>query len=383
MKAQLKQLRNWGAVIACGFSIFLSGCTSSEHEQIISIGKCAKAANYLEDSSLRAATEYRAKIALKDVPANPRYAMEVAQEIRDEAEPYGSSTSIVDVLKVALEWKNSSYCKQVEADFATHIAERVKSNLPVIADTTGDPASCQKYVAQVDIYTSRHAKKYHAQMGQVLQATLNASAGRLKDFQMDAVKHKINSTDFGEFALDVYAQCQAGGALSEKIGTSQFVQKLQSPATKEINSFLTEARTTKGDCGEFPQDYCAADFMIMAAERALQRSVQCDRNPLEKNCTSTSDILIKQEFKALENEKLVSMQEKYENYIAHPEKYNYNTYSNIHAIADKCKRGAIDKGLRDGAYSDYVAANCMPQARIAFLKPQQEILDRIKARLSS
>ena len=383
MKLKLKNLRVFFTIIACGAGLLLVGCTSKEHDKILAVGKCMKAANYLDDSSLAAATDYHAKSALKDIPASPQLAMEIGQELRDEAEPYGSSTHIADVLKVALEWKNSSYCKQVESDFADLIEGQVKSNIQVISDTTGDPKSCQKYVAQFDLYSSRHARKYNAQMGQALHSTLKASSGRLKNFQIDAVNKAVGSSEFKELAVQVYRLCQVGGAISEKIFLTDIVQKMQSPTTAELKAALSNTRTPNGDCGEFSEHYCTANLRAMAEQQALQRSISCDHDIAVKDCTATAEFLTKEEFHKLEISELLRMREKYENYLADPEKYNPNTRSNIYSIAQKCKKSAIEKGLRGADYDAYDAATCMPEARKAFLKPQAEMLAKVMARLEN
>jgi hypothetical protein len=252
-----------------------------------------------------------------------------------------------------------------------------------VVDRNADPASCQKYVEQLDIYTSRYAAQHRAELSKALHASLEGSLGQLKDFQLEVAKTRLAGDDFGKFAYEIYEQCKAGGALSEKIALTKSMQEAQSPTTKGLDAFLLEVRTNKGDCGEFPQDYCRADLILKAAEAALVKSEECDRNIKDPTCAATADDLIKRELEPLEKAQLLAMQEKYTKFMAEPEKYDYNAHSNIDRLAEQCKHGAINKGLRDAAYSSYVAATCMPNARKDFLKPTADILARISARLSS
>lgn len=380
----LRALRRLDVAVMVGLVIFtLAGCSSKQHEEVLAIGKCIKASKYLEDDHLAAAAEYRGSIALKNVQGGAKYAMEIGQEIRDEAEPQGSSTSLAHVLGVAQKWKNSSYCKQVELDFAEHIDELAKASMPPVPDTTGDPSSCQKYMAQFEMYTNRYAKQYREKLGQSLRITLEGSLGRLKDFQRSVAKEKLDGDDFGHFALEMYSQCGAGGALSEKVAASKTMQTVASPTTVEIRAFILETKTNHGDCGEFAQDYCKADLMLIAAETALESSVKCDQDMTGKTCPAKASVLIEREFNALEKAELLRMQDKYQKFVADPEKYDYNAHSNIDALSEKCKRGAIEKGLRETAYSEYVKMVCMPQARKDYLKPQTAILARITMRLAS
>lgn len=380
----LQASRHLGVVSMIWLAIAaLAGCSNKQHEEVLAIGKCIKASKYLEDGYLDAAAEYRVSFALKNVQGGAKYAMEVGQEIRDESEPQGASTSVAHVLEVAQKWKNSSYCKQVESDFATHIDELAKASMSPVPDKTGDPSSCQKYVAQFEIYTNGYARQYHQQLGKSLRTTLEGSLGRLKDFQRNVAQDELAGADFGRFALEMYDQCKKGGALSEKIAASKEMQTVASPTTVEIQAFILEARTNRGDCGEFAQDYCKADMMLVAAETALDNSVKCDQDTADNACAAKASALIEREFQTLEKAKLLNMQEKYQKFVADPEKYDYNAHSNIDALSEKCKRGAIDKGLRDTAYSEYVKAVCLPQARKDFLQPQTTILARIKARLAS
>lgn len=381
MNAHLNNTGIWRTVVVSLLAIALAACSSKQHDEVVALSKCMKAANYLEDSNLGAAAEYRASFALKNIQGGAKYAMDVAQELRDEAEPQGSSTNPAHVIDVAQKWKDSSYCKKVEADFAVHVDEQVKANLAPVADSTGDKESCNKYVVQVEMYTGRHAQKYHAQVEQSIRASLDGSLGRLKDFQRDVAKEKLAGAGFGAFAAEVYEQCKAGGALSEKILLSKSMQEAQSPTTKALVSYL-EVQANKGDCGEFPQDYCKGEYLLTAAATALEKSRKCDQDPATSGCAASSDDMIKQEFEVLEHEKLVSMQEKYAKYVADPEKFDGNAQNNILVVAEKCKRGAIEKGLRDVAYGDYVRSTCLPQAKKEFVRPQAEILARVTARLS-
>jgi hypothetical protein len=369
--------------LSCCMSAGLGACGNSQHKEVLALAKCMKAANYLEDDALGAAAEYRARTAWKNVQGSAKYAMEVAQELRDEAEPYGSSTGVGHVIKVAQEWKTSSYCQQVETDFAAHIDEQVSTHSQPVIDRNSDPASCQKYVEQFDIYTSRHAAKHHAEMAKVVHASLAGSVSQLKDFQLAAVKARLEGGEFGQLAYETYEQCKTGGALSEKIALAKSVQELKSPATKEIKQFMLDVQNNKVDCGEFPQDYCRATLLFEAASSALAKSEQCDRDFKNRDCAASADELIKGEFQPLEKAQLLSMQEKYTNFVTEPEKHDSNAAGNIYALAEKCKQGAVAKGLRDAAYSSYVAETCMPNARKDYVKPAAEKLVKINARLSS
>lgn len=371
------------AFLACCMSAGLGGCGNSQHKEVLALAKCMKAANYLEDDTLGAAAEYRARTALKNVQGSAKYAMEVAQELSDEAEPQGSSTSVGHVIKVAQEWKTSSYCQQVESDFTAHIDEQVSTHSQPVIDRNSDLTSCQKYVEQFDIYTSRHAAKHHAEMAKVVQASLAGSLGQLKDFQLAAVKGRLEAGEFGQLASETYEQCKTGGALSEKIALAKSVQELHSPATKEIKQFILSVQNNNVDCGEFPQDYCRATLLFEAASSALAKSEECDRDLKNRDCAASADELIKREFEPLEKAQLLSMQEKYTNFVTEPEKHDPNAAGNIYALAEKCKQGAFARGLRDAAYRNYAAETCMPNARKDYVKPVAEKLAKINARLSS
>jgi hypothetical protein len=361
----------------------LTACGNKQHKEVLALAKCIKAANYLQDGTLEAAADYRARTVMKDVQGSAKYAMEIGQELRDEAEPQGSSTNLGHIFEVAREWKTSDYCVQVESDFAAHIDGQVMLHSQPVADRNADPASCQKYVEQFDVYASRHTSKHRAEMEKAVHATLEGSLGKLKEFQLDAARKKLQGEDFRQFAREIYEGCKGGGALSEKISLAKSMQALQSPATKQIKEYLLNAGAPRRDCGEFAQDYCKSELMLQAAELALAKSEECDRNGGDGSCSSTAEVLILREFDALEKEQLLSMQEKYTNYMADPEKADPNARSNIGAIADVCKMGAISRGMRNTEYTAYVAATCMPNARRDFLKPTAEKLARINAHLSS
>lgn len=357
----------------------LTGCFNTDRDKVISVGKCIKAANYLGDGELADAAEHKMKTSLSHIKGNAREAMEIAQEINDEIIPAGSSTKADYVLKVAKKWQNSSSCETTLEEFRTYIKEQATLNAkPIDNPTAAD--SCQRFMVQYRLASYPYAEKFSKELNEAVRQSIKNASEALKEYQQDYVEKLILTGESRTIGRAIKDACEGGGPIAEKIKAIKAIKELASPRTAFIASQIKTIAYDK-DCGELRDAYCWAQINRQATDNAYSRSRQCDQDELPSEaCTADEHAMIAQELRELELVALNKAKAKYEDYIAAPEKYNFNTASNIDLLADKCRRETVQT-LKGAAYYDHVKRVCLPAAREEFLQPQKELLSKVNARL--
>ena len=143
---------------------------------------------------------------------------------------------------------------------------------------------------------------------------------------------------------------------------------------------------SEASCGNLPELYCLADIQKQAVNIALNTSRSCDEiDNSDSACVEDFEEMYRVEFKKLELTHLSKEKAKLERYIENPvgsRLFNsVNAQGNIYLISEKCKRAAVNRGLRGAAYQKEVKEVCEPSATIEFLTPQIAILKKVVERI--
>jgi len=95
-------------------SLAIAGCGSSLNDEILSAGRCYRAAKHLNDEELLRATEKEMeKLAARlEQSGQGRNLMrgEISTKLSDELQPQGTSTSMEHMLRTVKKWQSSDYC---------------------------------------------------------------------------------------------------------------------------------------------------------------------------------------------------------------------------------------------------------------------------------
>lgn len=123
--------------------------------------------------------------------------------------------------------------------------------------------------------------------------------------------------------------------------------------------------------------------MAEATPAARVLSVSCDDKYATNLpvCALTADQMVDMQFRQLATDHMTKMKPELEAYLADPHAHDFNLEGKLAARTETCKRSAISRGIRDGAFFEYVKAVCEPVALEEYLAPKRQLLVDINARL--
>jgi hypothetical protein len=359
-------------VVALAAIALLSSC--SREDETVSLTKCMFAAKQLDDRELSLAGELRAHSVLKGKTGSAREAMELGQKVREELYPLGEGTRIDQVLGRATDWRTGSYCTSVLNDFRAAIKTEVET-------AVARPLSveCTQYLELARLSASPYAQQYGAQLPPKMNAILSMAVPVLPEFKRQPATAQLAVP---QFRRELEQLCQSGGNVPDKINATAAMQAVRSEKSRAIESRVSEFRTTRS-CGDFQDVFCRSELMADAAIAAMKESEKCDRAlaPAD-SCNRAPDAFIGDAYRLLEIEVLGAAKAKLAKDLAAPAKADYNLAANVQAKAEACKLQGVKQGLRGAAYYDYVNTTCVPQAQTQYLKPKNDLLERIDRRLA-
>jgi hypothetical protein len=236
-RMELKRLLRVTSLIAAIVALASAAACSGPEDEVLSIGRCYKAARYLEDADLMGAAEYRMKHALAHIDGSPREAMEINQRLLDEAEPQGSSTDPVYTLRVAQKWKDSGYCTKTQSEFQDFIAQQVAANSRSFGNPAEDAASCPAYRAQFGMtFLNRYARKSRDDLLPYLRQTIHDASAALSPEQSALADQALAGPGMTRFATGIFKNCEAAGSLRAAIAAAPELEAARSDATALTNA---------------------------------------------------------------------------------------------------------------------------------------------------
>jgi len=382
-------------------------CGLSQDDRI-ELYKCEKSAMYLErnEDLMRKATSWKLGTLPQNIESREDFMKFISKtntvmsEVMNEDGSFDKSN--------LLDWYNSDYCESVLKEYQDYefgaeeereaaIIEKNKDeekallrqvlhySKSMVSNNTKE-ASCDKFKEQFDItYNNTSTSKYKNDLQIGLRSTIKESSFKLKKFQIDYVESQIADDHLEEFSREIYEACPNEQLLSDQIGLVRSVEYSESPRSKIIKEKLSQVENDN-KCGDLPEVFCLAELRRTALENAVETSKKCDwEDNIGEQCSLNAEDMYTKELTKAEITKLNEEKLKYERYIENPYKSELFNSSNaatmIDDLAEKCKRAAVDSGLRGESYYKQVEEVCTPNAKIEFLSPQAEVLKRIVHRL--
>jgi hypothetical protein len=222
-------------VLAAISMTVLNGCSFFEDEAI-SVGRCMRAANYLNDVDLRGAAAYKASIIFRNRDGSAREAMLLAEKVRDEAEPYGSSTDPRQVLAIAKDWKESRYCQKVEAEFKEAVEKTIAAYKAAIIKPPKDSSSCEQFnELHVATFKDPYTKRYQPDLLPVLKKILIGSIQGLPESEKFGLTSLISQNKVEDLSNDLSAQCSKGKSVADSIGGTKTVTTIRASEAASKN----------------------------------------------------------------------------------------------------------------------------------------------------
>jgi hypothetical protein len=153
----------------------------------------------------------------------------------------------------------------------------------------------------------------------------------------------------------------------------------QRSSAQLVTRYIAEHQEPSG-CGTLPEVYCEADIVRAAERYALQVGNGCDiGNGGSETCPIDPEAVVIRkereiELQALERKRATLESQLSSVYLSPPSSFYQDT--------ELCKRKALNSGLRNEVYQQYVTSTCLPEARAARAKPLKDLLDRVDAKIS-
>ena len=384
-----------------------ASCGMQEDSEYVKLYKCEQSAMYLlrNEDLMRKATSWKSQML-----PQPGSRDDLMRRVEENNKAMSEVMDGNGALKkqVLLDWYNSDYCKIVLKEYQDYeigeanrreaeiiaknkeveeaIARQVANYSGSLVNADSKEVSCSKFKEQVDItFNNSSTSKFRNELQSGLRTTIKDSSFKLKKFQKEYMESQIADDQIEAIAKSIYRVCQDDSLLSDQIGLSDFVRNQESPRSIQLRRKLHEIQNDRA-CGELSEVYCLADLRRSAGRAALEVSQKCDLSDnIDEGCQTSADEIFTAQLVKIELEELSSEKSKYERYIENPSNSRLfnsaNAQGNIYLLMEKCKRSALDNGLRDAEYQKYVKEVCEPKAKLDFVSPQVAVLNKIIQRM--
>lgn len=361
--------------------IAATGCSFFRDDPVVALAKCIKASNYLEDAELRAAAE-RKQEQMRDPRMTPRENSLLGEKLRDEAQPQGPSTDPRYVVKVAEKWRASPACQEMKKEFTAYTETRVQALLnPAL--TVTDPRSCARLREQfVAAYRDTFARGYRPQLESALRTTLQDAGRGLKPFQAEYFQAQMEAGKLQQLAGELGVACEAGGPVAERARSMKSVAAQESPNSLALKK-LDETPVAR-DCGDLPQVFCRSELWKQAVAEAYHASRSCDQDLVtQEECAGGPDAMVHRAFRRRQVDALAAERGKAARNLETPENVIGGLRDLVARDSAACTMKAERAGLRGAQYEEHVQSACIEPARAKYLRPLQDYLAMITARLQA
>lgn len=153
----------------------------------------------------------------------------------------------------------------------------------------------------------------------------------------------------------------------------------QVSSTQLVNRYIAKHQGLTG-CGTLAEVYCEADIVRAAERYALQVGSGCDiGNGASEKCPINPEAVVVQKEREIE---LQALERKRATLARQISSVDLSPPSSFSRDMESCKRSALNSGLRNEVYQQYVTSTCLPVARAAQAKPLKDLLDRVDAKIS-
>lgn len=169
------------------------------------------------------------------------------------------------------------------------------------------------------------------------------------------------------------------GKDSSDQGTTQGQETYPSARSADlVRRYIAEQQEQLG-CGDMPEVYCESDVIREANGYALSVASGCDIGAIrDEPCPINAAAVINKKIREIELRALASKQRALEHAITG---VALGAPSSFIEDMQTCKIEALNSGLRDAAYQQYVESKCLPSARAARAKPLKQLLARVNGKI--
>jgi len=153
----------------------------------------------------------------------------------------------------------------------------------------------------------------------------------------------------------------------------------QRSSAQLVTRYIAEHQELSG-CGTLSEVYCEADIVRAAERYALQVGNGCDiGNSAGETCPINPEVVVVRKEREIELQALERKRDTLESQLS---LVDLSPPSSFYQDMESCKRSALNSGLRNELYQQYVTSTCLPKARAARAKPLKDLLDRVDAKIS-
>jgi hypothetical protein len=390
-------------------ALFTVSCGMSLDDEQTKLYKCEKSAMYLSHNEvlMRKAVKWKSTQLSQQIENREDLMKNIGRANNAMSEVMNENGLDKGALR---DWYNSEYCTNLLKEYQNYEygaekekeAEIIAKNKDTeealirqvlhysksMVNTESKEVSCEKFKEQFDIaYKNPSTLKYKDDLEKGLRETIRESLFKLKKFQIDYIMAQVTSDQLENISQEIYTECQNQQLLSDKIGLINSVKFHKSQRSNLINEKL-KLLESDNECGDMPEVFCLTKLRRIAVNNAYSLSDKCDwEENVSEYCSMNAEDMYKTELIKAEIAKLNEEKINYEIYIENPSKSRLfnsaNAQTHIWELTEKCMSDAtaIDSTLTNDKYYKYKESVCEPNAKKDFVKPQNDILQKIVARL--